>query len=62
MQYFRVFNRWGQLLYETRKPGEGWNGILKGNQQATQTVVWMIQGVGLDGVQYKKQGSAVLLR
>ena len=29
---FRVFNRWGDLIYYTNKQGEGWDGSYNGNQ------------------------------
>jgi gliding motility-associated-like protein len=62
LHYFRVFNRWGQLVYETRKPQTGWDGVFKGVEQPTQTVVWMIKGIGLDGAEYAQKGTTVLLR
>ena len=62
LHYFRVFNRWGQLLFETKKPMSGWDGSLKGVDQATQTVVWMLEGTGLDGVVRTMKGTTVLLR
>lgn len=60
--FFKVFNRWGQMVYETKTPDPGWDGIFKGVEQATQTVVWMLEGVGLDGVTYTQKGTTVLLR
>ena len=61
-RYFKVFNRWGQLLFESKAPLPGWDGTYKGAPQATQTVVWMLQCVGLDNVEYQKKGTTVLLR
>ncbi|RYZ31537.1 MAG: hypothetical protein EOP49_38835, partial [Sphingobacteriales bacterium] len=29
-RYFKVYNRWGQLVYETSVIGEGWDGMFKG--------------------------------
>src|SRR4030095_9189538 len=30
LKFFRIYNRWGQLMFETRTIGQGWNGTLKG--------------------------------
>jgi hypothetical protein len=27
LNYFRVFNRWGQLMFETNVIGNGWDGV-----------------------------------
>lgn len=29
---FQVFTRWGQLIFESTQPGEGWNGRIKGGE------------------------------
>lgn len=60
--YFKVFNRWGQLLYEMKDDHPGWDGTLKGVPQQSQTVVWMIEGVGVDGNLYSQKGASTLLR
>ncbi|MEO5684593.1 MAG: T9SS type B sorting domain-containing protein [Chitinophagaceae bacterium] len=62
LHYFRVFNRWGQLLYETRNEFEGWDGYINGNAQQSQTVVWVVEGLGVDDRIYKKNGSSVLVK
>lgn len=60
--YFKVFNRWGQLLYEMKDDHPGWDGNFKGVPQQSQTVVWMIEGVGVDGNVYSQKGASTLLR
>lgn len=62
VRYFRIFNRWGELLFQNNDPAHGWDGIYKGVAQPTQTVVWMLQCIGLDGVFYEKKGTSILLR
>jgi gliding motility-associated-like protein len=62
IRYFRIFNRWGQLLYESRQSRTGWDGTFKGQPVATQAVVWMVEGVGLDGTVITKKGTTVLIR
>jgi hypothetical protein len=62
LNYFRVYNRWGNLVYETNAALQGWNGMFNGIQQPSQTVVWVLEGIGLDGVIYRKKGVSVLIR
>ena len=62
LHYFRVYNRWGQLFYQTQTLKQGWDGTFKSMKQEMQTVVWMLEAVGLDGITYTRQGTSVLLR
>ena len=62
LYYFRVFNRWGQLMFETNRLGEGWDGIYIGKAQIQDVYTWTVEAVGLDGVQYKQSGNSILLR
>ncbi len=62
LRYFKIFNRWGQLLYQTTKEYEGWDGLINGLTQPTQTVVWVVEGIGADEKVYKKTGTTVLVR
>jgi len=62
LRYFRVFNRLGQLLCETKNEQSGWNGMFKGLPQRMQVVVWTLQCVGVDDVVYMRIGASTLLR
>ncbi len=62
LNFFRVFNRWGQIMYETQTNKQGWDGSFKNVKQTTQTVVWMVEALAADGKIYKKQGTTILLR
>jgi len=62
IRYFRVYNRWGELVYESKTDRPGWDGTFRGVKQPTQTLVWMAEGLGVDGKIYTKKGTAVLLR
>jgi len=62
VNFFRVFNRWGQMIFETHNLNPGWDGRFKGTLLEMQTVVWMFEGIGVDNVVYRKQGSSVLIR
>jgi gliding motility-associated-like protein len=62
LRHFKIFNRWGQLMFDTQSEETGWNGSYKGTPQPTQTLVWIIEGVGVDNVIYTKKGTATLIR
>lgn len=62
LQYFRVYNRWGQLVFETKTKREGWNGRINGSPQPTQVVVWEVQALGVDAKVYTQRGTSVLVR
>lgn len=62
LKYFRVYNRWGQLLYESAMEKPGWDGRLRGVPQPTGVVVWVAEGVGVDGRSYVKKGTSALIR
>ena len=62
LKYFRVFNRWGELVFETNQLNHGWNGIYKGAPQVMDTYTWTVHAIGIDGTVFKFAGNAVLLR
>ena len=62
VNYFRVYNRWGKLLFQMQSDQPGWDGREKGDKAEIQTVIWMIEAVDVDGKIHKRQGTTVLLR
>ena len=62
LKYFRVFNRWGQLVFETRTIGQGWDGIFNGSPQVMDVYTWILEADGVDGVHYKLSGNSILMR
>jgi gliding motility-associated-like protein len=59
---FRVYNRSGQVVFESRTPGKGWDGKYKGIQQPSATYVWVFQGTATDGKPVNYKGTTVLIR
>ncbi len=62
IKYFRVMNRWGEVVFETNRIGEGWNGIYKGKPQPNGVFVWIFDGVDVDGKRILVKGTSVLIR
>jgi gliding motility-associated-like protein len=62
INYFRIYNRWGQLIYETKNIGEGWDGRFKGAAQPTETYTWVFEGVDYNGKTIRESGKSTLLR
>jgi gliding motility-associated-like protein len=60
--YFRVYDRWGQLMFESRTTGQGWDGTYKGVKQPMETYAWIVEGLDADGNRIKRSGTSVLLR
>ncbi|RYY90382.1 MAG: PKD domain-containing protein [Chitinophagaceae bacterium] len=59
----RVYGRWGQVVFETRNPYQGWNGQVAGSNGSSQVYVWVAQYrlVRHDGLQTRK-GTVLLVR
>jgi gliding motility-associated-like protein len=62
LKYFRVYDRWGQLMFETHTLGQGWDGTFKGQPQVMDVYTWIVEAEGLDGVHYKQAGNSILMR
>jgi gliding motility-associated-like protein len=62
LSYFKVYNRWGQLIFQTSKDGEGWDGTFRGSKQPMESYVWIAEGIDIDNNPIKRTGTFLLLR
>lgn len=62
LNYFRIYNRWGQLVFSTSEIGKGWDGTIGGTQQPTSSYVYVAQGVDYTGKTVFKKGNITLIR
>ncbi|MEO8770099.1 MAG: gliding motility-associated C-terminal domain-containing protein [Ferruginibacter sp.] len=62
LEYFRIFNRYGELVFETHDLGKGWDGTYKGVKQNLGNYIWMIKGVDRFGKERSMKGNVVLIR
>jgi gliding motility-associated-like protein len=62
LQFFRVYNRWGQLVYSTTRIGDGWDGRVDGRLQDSGTYVWAVEGTTYTGLRVEHKGTMILVR
>ncbi len=62
LKFFRVFNRWGEMLFSTSKTDKGWDGTFGGVKQASGTYVFEAEAIDYLGNIIIKKGTAVLIR
>lgn len=59
---FRIFNRWGELVFYTNQPQQLWDGNYKSKPAAEGVYVYTIMGTFLNNETFKKKGSFTLVR
>jgi gliding motility-associated-like protein len=62
VNYFRIYNRWGNMVFQMQSDQPGWDGKINGILQGTQVFVWMIEVVDIDGQIHREKGTTTLLR
>lgn len=62
LNFFRVYNRWGQMVFSTSQGSKGWDGTVGGNKQSSDNFVYMVQAVDYTGKVIVKRGNFVLVR
>jgi gliding motility-associated-like protein len=62
IKWFRIYNRWGQLVFSTTINGHGWDGKINGVPQSTNTFVWQVSAVDYLGKPYYQKGHVTLIR
>ncbi|MEO8173948.1 MAG: T9SS type B sorting domain-containing protein, partial [Sediminibacterium sp.] len=61
--YFKIFNRWGNLLFQTNDeaPQNGWDGKYQGRMQQAGTYTWSAEIIDGNGNTIQKKGSLLLI-
>lgn len=62
LNFFKVYNRLGQLVYSTNIQKAGWDGTFKGQPQDPGVFVWIAEGVDYLGKTIIRKGSVTLIR
>ncbi len=63
LDFFSIYNRFGQLLYTTSQVGHGWDGNFNGVAQPAGTYIYVVQGTDYKGNnKLFNKGTVVLIR
>ena len=57
-----IYNRWGEMVYNSSSFQNGWDGIYKNNQAPMDLYTFIVKGVKIDGIEFSQSGSFVLIR
>jgi gliding motility-associated-like protein len=61
--YFAVYNRWGELMFETNDPNAGWDGTFKGMSSDPGVFGWYLKAsCGEGSEEVFRKGSVTLIR
>jgi gliding motility-associated-like protein len=59
---WRIYNRWGQQVFESTNPNDGWDGNFKGILQPMDVYAYTLSVEFSDGTHARKTGDITLLR
>lgn len=59
---WKIYNRWGQKVFESNSPKAGWNGTFKGKLQPLDVYVYTLDVIFSDGKKLRKTGDITLLK
>jgi gliding motility-associated-like protein len=59
---WRIYNRWGQVVYETGDRKGGWDGTFRGQPQPMDVYAYTLDVEFSDGTKTKKTGDITLIR
>ncbi len=62
LDYFRVFNRWGGIMYQTQAYLQGWDGRVGGQPALPGTYIWEVRGKDYKNTVIFKRGTVLLIR
>ena len=59
---FQLFNRWGELVFETKQINQGWDGIYNDKKVDPGVFVYQVKAICFDGQEYIDKGNITLLK
>jgi gliding motility-associated-like protein len=61
LNYFKIYNRAGKLIFETKNIDEGWDGKLNGSIAESDAYYWLAEYNTWDNLVYQVKGSFILI-
>jgi len=59
--HLMIFNRWGDMVFESFDQDKGWDGYYNGEPAKQDVYVWKVAGKYSDGKNFVKTGDVTLL-
>ena len=56
-----IYNRWGQIVFETDDKKKDWNGDYKDKTAFDEVLIWVVTYTGWDNRVYYKKGTLTIL-
>jgi gliding motility-associated-like protein len=60
-KFFRVFNRWGEMVFNSSDPTKGWDGSIIGKGQSVGVFIWVAEGIDYTGKLVTRKGTTTLI-
>ncbi|MFY0675401.1 MAG: gliding motility-associated C-terminal domain-containing protein, partial [Bacteroidia bacterium] len=58
----QVFNRWGQMMWESENIDESWDGTTNGVMCMPDVYLYVVKATNIDGNDYEFTGTVTLIR
>jgi gliding motility-associated-like protein len=57
----QIYNKWGELLYESKDIAKGWDGYYRGQLVKQDVYVWKVEARFVNGQKYEKAGDVTVI-
>lgn len=62
LEFFRIYDRWGKLIFSTSDHNLGWDGKISGQTPSTGNYIWIVRGKDFSNNLITKKGLVTLIR
>ena len=60
--YFRIYNRWGNIVFSSTNPANGWDGKNAGAKPLADSYIWIAEGVDYKGNIIQRKGTVIIIQ